>query len=63
MIYILAGIVGMCALAIITELLIRAAERTEIMDKLFRLFNLPESEKKPNVIYVDFQKNRKERNA
>ena len=65
MLYILAGLVGMCALAIVTELLIRAAERTAIMDKLFRLFDLPEesAEKKsaPNaatsegtkVIYFD----------
>ena len=67
MLYILAGLVGMCALSIVTELLIRAAERTAIMDKLFRLFDLPEesadAEKKsaPNaatsegtkVIYFD----------
>ena len=65
MIYILAGITGICALLCATALLVRLADSTGVMDKLFRLFDLSESEKdaKSNVIYIDFQKTQKERNA
>lgn len=61
--YILAGIIGICALICAAELLIRVADRTGITDKLFRLFDLPEDRPKANVIYVDFQNAQKERNA
>ena len=61
--YILAGITGICALICAAELLGRAADRTGLMDKLFKLFDLPADEPKANVIYVDFQNAQKERNA
>ena len=63
MLYILAGITGICALICAAELLGRVADRTGITDKLFRLFDLPGDEPKSNVIYVDFQNAQKERNA
>lgn len=63
MIYILAGITGICALICAAELLIRVADRTGITDKLFKLFDLPEDDPESNVIYVDFQNAQKERNA
>ena len=63
MIYILAGITGIGLLACAAELLGRAADRTGITDRLFRLFDLPEDRPKANVIYVDFQNAQKERNA
>lgn len=63
MLYILAGITGMCALICAAELLVRLADRTGIMDRLFKLFDLPEEDAKSNVIYIDFQKAHKERNA
>ena len=50
-------------LACAAELLGRAADRTGITDRLFRLFDLPEDEPESNVIYIDFQKAHKERNA
>ena len=66
MLYILAGITGMCGLLCAAELLVRAAERVGVMDKLFGMFDLPESdpaEKKSapavgaaegtKVIYID----------
>lgn len=50
MIYILAGITGICALICAAELLGRVADRTGITDKLFRLFDLPaEKESAPNA--------------
>lgn len=61
--YILAGITGICALICAVELLGRAADRTGITDRLFRLFDLPADEPKSNVIYVDFQNAQKERNV
>ena len=42
MLYILAGLTGMCALICAAELLVRVADRTGIMDKLFGAFDLPE---------------------
>lgn len=63
MLYILAGITGIGLLACAVELLGRAADRTGITDRLFRLFDLPADEPKSNVIYVDFQNAQKERNA
>ena len=63
MLYILAGITGIGLLACAVELLGRAADRTGITDRLFRLFDLPADEPKANVIYVDFQNAQKERNA
>lgn len=63
MIYVLAGITGICALICAAELLGRVADRTGITDKLFRLFDLPGDEPESNVIYVDFQNAQKERNA
>lgn len=63
MLYILAGITGIGLLACAAELLGRAADRTGITDRLFRLFDLPEDEPESNVIYVDFQNAQKERNA
>ena len=63
MLYILAGITGICALICAVELLVRLADSTGVMDKLFRLFDLPEKDAKSNVIYIDFQKAHKERNA
>lgn len=50
MTYILAGITGICALLCTAELLVRLADSTGIMDKLFRLFDLPgEKESAPNA--------------
>lgn len=63
MTYILAGITGICALLCAAELLVRLADSTEVMDKLFRLFDLSEKDAKSNVIYIDFQNAQKERNA
>lgn len=63
MLYILAGITGIGLLACAAELLGRVADRIGLMDKLFRMFDLPEDEPKSNVIYVDFQNAQKERNA
>lgn len=63
MTYILAGITGTCALICAAELLVRLADRTGIMDRLFELFDLSEKDAKSNVIYIDFQKTQKERNA
>lgn len=63
MLYILAGITGIGLLACAVEMLGRAADRTGITDRLFRLFDLPEDEPESNVIYVDFQNAQKERNA
>ena len=55
MIYILAGITGICALLCAAELLVRLADRTGVMDRLFWLFDLSEKDAKSNVIYIDFQ--------
>lgn len=63
MLYILACIVLASGFVVLAELLTRAADRTGITDRLFRLFNLPTDEPKANVIYVDFQNAQKERNA
>lgn len=63
MLYILAGITGIGLLICAAELLTRAADRTGLTDRLFRLFDLPADEPKANVIYVDFQNAQKERNA
>lgn len=63
MTYILAGITGTCALICAVELLVRLADSTGVMDKLFELFDLSEKDAKSNVIYIDFQKTQKERNA
>lgn len=50
MIYILAGITGICALICAAELLGRVADRAGITDRLFRLFDLPaEKECAPNA--------------
>lgn len=50
MIYILAGVVGICALICAAELLIRVADRTGLTDRLFKLFDLPaEKESAPNA--------------
>lgn len=59
----LAGITLAGGFVVLAELLGRAADRTGLTDKLFRLFDLPEDEPKTNVIYVDFQNAQKERNA
>lgn len=62
MLYILAGITGICALICAAELLIRVADRIGMTDRLFRLFDLPaEKEGAPNaatsegtkIIYLD----------
>ena len=58
--YILAGIIGICALICAAELLGRVADRTGLTDKLFRLFDLSEDEPKANVVYVDFKKEERE---
>lgn len=55
MTYILAGIIGICALICAAELLVRLADRTGVMDRLFWLFDLSEKDAKSNVIYIDFQ--------
>lgn len=60
MIYILAGIIGICALLCAVELLVRLADSTGVIDKLFELFDLPVD---TNVIYVDFEKERIERHG
>ena len=60
MLYILAGVTGTCALICAAELLARLADRTGIMDRLFKLFDLPMDTK---VIYVDFEKERMERHG
>lgn len=50
MLYILAGITGICALICAAELLIRVADRIGMTDRLFRLFGLPaEKESAPTV--------------
>ena len=50
MTYILAGITGTCALICAAELLVRLADSTGGMDKLFRLFDLPaKKESAPNA--------------
>lgn len=50
MLYILAGLTGMCALICAAELLVRVADRTGIMDKLFGAFDLPAEKKSaPNA--------------
>lgn len=63
MLYVLAGITGIGLLTCAVELLGRAADHIGITDKLFKLFDLPADEPKANVIYIDFQKAHKERNA
>ena len=60
MLYILAGVTGTCALICAAELLARLPDRTGIMDRLFKLFDLPMDTK---VIYVDFEKERMERHG
>lgn len=60
MTYILAGITGICALLCAVELLVRLADSTGVIDKLFELFDLPVD---TNVIYVDFEKERIERHG
>lgn len=59
----LAGITLAGGFVVLAELLGRAADRTGLTDRLFRLFDLPEDRPKANVIYVDFQNAQKERNA
>lgn len=59
----LAGITLAGGFVVLAELLGRAADRTGLTDKLFRLFDLPGDEPESNVIYVDFQNAQKERNA
>lgn len=63
MLYILIATIVFCALLCAAELLVRLADSTGVMDKLFRLFDLSEKDAKSNVIYIDFQKIQKERNA
>lgn len=63
MLYILIAAIVFCALICAAEPLARLADRTGAMDKLFRLFDLPEEDAESNVIYIDFQKAHKERNA
>ena len=63
MLYILIATIVFCALLCAAELLVRLADSTGVMDKLFRLFDLPEKDAKSNVIYIDFQNAQKERNA
>ena len=63
MIYILICAVLASGFVALAELLGRAADRTGLTDRLFRLFDLPEDEPESNVIYVDFQNAQKERNA
>lgn len=63
MIYVLAGITLAGGFVVLAELLGRVADRTGLMDKLFKLFDLPGDEPESNVIYVDFQNAQKERNA
>lgn len=56
MLYILVTAIVFCALLCAAEPLARLAERTGIMDRLFRLFDLSEEDAESNVIYVDFMK-------
>lgn len=63
MLYILIAAIVFCALLCAAELLVRLADRTGIMDKLFKLFDLSEEDAESNVIHIDFQKAQKERNA
>lgn len=63
MLYILIAAIVFCALLCAAELLARLAERTGIMDRIFKLFDLLEEDAESNVIYIDFQKAHKERNA
>lgn len=60
MIYILVCAVLASGFVVLAELLTRAADRTGLTDRLFRLFDLPEDESKSNVIYVDFKKEERE---
>lgn len=60
MLYILACIVLASGFVVLAELLTRAADRTGITDRLFKLFDLPEDEPESNVIYVDFKKEERE---
>ena len=63
MLYILVTAIVFCALLCAAEPLARLADRTGIMDRLFKLFDLPKEDAESNVIYLDFQKAHKERNA
>ncbi|MFQ7593419.1 MAG: hypothetical protein ACLRKZ_05215 [Acutalibacteraceae bacterium] len=63
MLYILIATIVFCALLCVAELLVRLADRTGVMDRLFWLFDLSEKDAKSNVIYIDFQNAQKERNA
>lgn len=60
MLYILVTAIVFCALLCAAELLVRLADRTGIMDRLFKLFDLPVDTK---VIYVNFEKERMERHG
>lgn len=60
MLYILVSAIVFCALLCAVEPLVRLADRTGIMDRLFKLFDLPVDTK---VIYVDFEKERIERHG
>lgn len=60
MLYILVTAIVFCALLCAAEPLARLADRTGIMDRLFKLFDLPVDTK---VIYVDFEKERMERHG
>lgn len=56
MLYILVSAIVFCALLCAAEPLARLADRTGVMDKLFKLFDLSEEDAESNVIYVDFTK-------
>ena len=56
MLYILIAAIVFCALICAAELLARLADRTGIMDRLFKLFDLPKEDAESNVIYIDFKK-------
>ena len=56
MLYILIAAIVFCALICAAELLARLADRTGIMDGLFRLFALPEEDADSNVTYIAFKK-------
>lgn len=56
MLYILIATIVFCALLCVAELLVRLADRTGVMDRLFWLFDLPEEDAESNVIYIDFKK-------
>lgn len=60
MLYILVSAIVFCALLCAAELLVRLADSTGVIDKLFELFDLPVD---TNVIYVDFEKERIERHG